>query len=131
VKEPLRAKLEKAAKHNGVSMTGEMGRRLEESFRADKREAEVYGPPHVARVAQTVAAMMESVEHRTGQKATEDRETFAALQMAVAGYFGLPFGGIGTAKTRKLGEEVASDALRNLGELDQTRVAAWLARAKE
>jgi hypothetical protein len=93
-------------------------RRLEESL--------TFGPEHVRRVLQTVAALMMAVERRTGERATEDKATFAALQMALAGYFGLPFGEKGVdAKARKIGETIARDALRRSG-VENDGIKEWL-----
>ena len=125
MKEPLRAALEKAADENGLSMNSEAVHRLAQSF-------EVFGPPHVKdmamQVAKLVAITMQGVEMRTGSKTTEDVESFRALQMALAGFFGLPFGESKVSEeSRQIGEAVARDALLNLCQ-DESRVDEWLDR---
>ena len=43
IREPVRADIEKAAKEHGISMSAEASRRLEESFRRERRTDEIIG----------------------------------------------------------------------------------------
>lgn len=59
--DPIRiAKLEKAAEKNGLTLTGEIIRRLDESFERDKLSATLEGLPD--RIAAKVAAMFKGNE---------------------------------------------------------------------
>jgi hypothetical protein len=66
VREPLRAKVEKAAKARGVSMNAEMVARLERSFATE----EVWGGPEMLRVAELMAGAF----YHTGLSASVGRE---------------------------------------------------------
>jgi len=129
IRESLRRSIEKAADENGCSLNEEMTRRLEESFNLEER----YGAPHVRDIAQTVAGMIRVREAQTGKSCNVDLETFRSVQMAMAGFFGLPFGDVkmyGDPKKWKpawqAGEEIARDALMNLGGIRADRVGQWI-----
>ena len=129
--ESLRSSIEAAAKRNGRSMNDESVRRIEQNFRIDQIMEKIYGPPHVQQIAQVVASMVMAIEDRVGSRVTEEKAAHEALQMSLAGFFGLPFGGVGAAKARKTGEAISRAALQHLGGLDKSAIDEWLAQAKE
>ena len=62
VKEPLRARIEKAAKSRGVSMNAEMGDRLERSFEIEER----FGGPKLVELIETIASVMKTTGEHAG-----------------------------------------------------------------
>ena len=80
MKEPLRAKLEKAAEVRGVSLNAEMVHRLERSFLAD----EFLGGSGNATAAKLVGPILQDVEARTGKSWREDKNTYYGAFAAVA-----------------------------------------------
>ena len=60
IKEPLRAALEETAKHRGVSMNAEIVARLEQSFAAERRLADVFGSSEMFGLMKALAAVMQT-----------------------------------------------------------------------
>jgi hypothetical protein len=75
MKEPLRAKLERAAHERGVSMNVEAVSRLEQSFAADEGVAEEFGGKEKYQIFRALSAASETVETRTGKSWLKDEET--------------------------------------------------------
>ena len=69
VKEPLRAAIERAARHRGISMNAEMVRRLEQTTQRDER----LGGPRVASILETVATAMRTTGEHGAFVATSKR----------------------------------------------------------
>ena len=70
VKEPLRARLEEAARARGVSVNAEVVRRVEASFEQDRWIESVFGSEDVFRLMQAVAAAMNRAGGRAAVLAT-------------------------------------------------------------
>jgi hypothetical protein len=85
----LRSQLADAAEVSGLSMSEEIERRLDQSFRSSGIVSELFGGPEIARLMQTfsIAALM--VEHQTGRKFTEDEATNLAVKDAIIEILGL------------------------------------------
>ena len=79
----LRAALDQAAQENNRSLSQEVEKRLDESFKLPARMARDFGPPHIAAFSRLVSEVGQTVEVLTGKRWREDRFTFEALKSAV------------------------------------------------
>ena len=74
----LRTMIEEAAETNGRSLTQEVERRLRTSFIFD----DARGGPHIGALANMICSAIQMIELKTGQKWTEDIDTWEAAQAA-------------------------------------------------
>jgi len=98
MKEPLRARLEKAAAQDGVSLNAEAVKRLEESFRREKRATDVaaqaaggvyasFGGIETFMVMRLLANAIAVIEAKTGSGWQENVETHRQVKKACAALF--------------------------------------------
>lgn len=78
MKEPLRARIERAAKHRGVSLNAEIVDRVEKSF----QQEDALGGPELVGLFQMMAGAVAIIEARTSAKWTSDWETSVAVRVA-------------------------------------------------
>jgi hypothetical protein len=79
----LRAALDKSAKGSKRSLSQEVERRLQESFKLPAEIARDLGPPHIRALARLVSQVGQGVELMTGFKWREDRFTSEAFRSAI------------------------------------------------
>jgi hypothetical protein len=79
----LRAALDKAARESNRSLSQEVERRLDESFKIAAKIARDFGPPHIAAFSHLVSEVGRMAELMTGKRWREDRFTFEAFKSAV------------------------------------------------
>ncbi len=78
MKEPLRARIEKAAKDRGVSLNAEIVDRVEKSF----LKADALGNPELVGLFQMMAGAVAIIEARYGNSWSTDWDTSVAVQAA-------------------------------------------------
>lgn len=79
MKEPLRARIEEAAKKRGVSMNVEAVNRLESSFANEGRVADEFGGQEKYQIFRMLSVAAETVESRTGNSWLADEGTATAV----------------------------------------------------
>jgi hypothetical protein len=82
MKEPLRRKIEKAAKSNGVSMNTEAVSRLEASFNSEGADASAYGGAELSALFRMLGGAASLIEGRLGASCTKDYFTNIAVRAA-------------------------------------------------
>ena len=91
MREPLRAKIERAAKSRGVSLNAEAVERLELSFADNDARARDFGDETTLHVMRALATAKQIAELSTGKSAYEDPETaqlaLTAMKRVLAALF--------------------------------------------
>ena len=91
MREPLRAKIERAAKSRGVSLNAEAVERLELSFADNDARARDFGDETALHVMRALATAKKMTELSTGKSAYEDPETsqlaLTAMKRVLAALF--------------------------------------------
>ena len=93
MKEPLRARLEKAAKADGISLNAEAVRMIEEGFRSKEDETSIAARAAVGiytsfggiagfQVMRLLASSISAIEMNTNTKWTDDSDTFDRAKQA-------------------------------------------------
>jgi hypothetical protein len=83
IRPELRAALDRAAAEKERSLSQEVERRLDESFKLPAKMAKDFGPPHIAALARLVAEVGKTVEVLTGLNWRQDRFTCEAFRASV------------------------------------------------
>ncbi len=83
MKEPLRAKIEKASKAQGISMNKEIVERLERSFRDQEALYRQFGGRENYNIFRFLAQTPYFAEQMTKQPWREDRRTFRVVMKAI------------------------------------------------
>ena len=83
MKEPLRAKIEKASKAQGMSMNREIVERLERSFRDQEALYRQFGGRENYNIFRFLAQTPHFAEQMTKQPWREDRRTFRVVMKAI------------------------------------------------
>lgn len=125
MKEPLRARLERAAKARGVSMNAELNRRLEESLTKEEAQIAEFGGEHIYKNMKMLALAVQLVEMKTKKKWLEDNETTSQATSAIYGLLGA-FGDVSVEALQRqmlktgdyTGIQVAKAFLEEMGATD-------------
>lgn len=87
MKEPLRARLEEAAKDRGVSLNSELVDRLERSFERENNIIQSIGGLEYFALLAMLGNAVKLVEEQTGRKWQQDFETREQVKQAIATIF--------------------------------------------
>lgn len=124
MKEPMRAKIERAAEYRGISMSAEIVSRLEDTF--ENRDVS-FGGSDRYQLMRLFAISMGVVEQKTGKSWLEDTETRDQVKIA----FSLLLNMFGPQSEPNFQEGIDDQKSHGIGGDVVKSIADWLAKRRK